>query len=682
MEQENKINELSLKAIPDLYGKNFFIPDYQRGYRWGTRQVEQLMNDLCNFFNERGKGDFYCLQPIVVKELTEGEKATYELHSDTDDNRWYEVVDGQQRLTTIRIILALFKKIQGRFKYKFTIKYKTRPSLGEIYDKLIYDYDEDEYGITVENEQSLDIDSWHILQAAKCVLEWLKEGEAQGVGLDYFTGIFLQYFTQQRGLTGKKSVQVIWYELRDNSDSNATFKRLNDKKVVLNNAELIRAMFLSDSAEYECDESVIDGYPEEVQSIVKEREQARKQSHIVEQWDIIEKQLRQPNFWAFIKDDASDEGYSCRIEYLFDLISQKGQKEKDELYTYLRFDDMVTKHSGVKGLWDLWVKVESNFDTLLSWYQKRDYYHKIGYLIAEKGSAILYNLLDMSTKQTKTRFDKNINWLIKTNMMISVDDDIYTYSYDEEKQRSALNRILFFYNVESTRLATTQGNFPFELYKKEKKKGNLTLEHIHAQNSERIDRTDKAKWEEWIDLNTETLERLKTRFGEGQMYNPRPYIQTLRENKKKVRDNTYVFDTFTRCFDSVNDYYNKMALSEGGSPEIHTISNMALLSGSVNASISNSVFEVKRQLIMEKDAGGEYIPYCTRLVFLKYYNKNKEDFSVQQSFYWSENDRKNYLTNIKETLREVLAAKDPKEEEKNAIEKEEHVAKEQEGTNG
>lgn len=627
------------------------------------------MDDLCKFFDDRGNGEFYCLQPIVVKELSEGEKATYDLHSDTDDNHWYEVIDGQQRLTTIRIIFALEHLLDSDNDERFNIHYQTRDNLSGFFDRMKRD-DNDKYKIVVDDECSLDIDSWHILQAANFIMDWLKKGEDKDQGIRYFKGSFYENFVHKKE-SGKKSVQVIWYELRDNSDPNATFKRLNDKKVALNNAELIRAMFLSDSAEYECDESVIAGYPEEVQGIVKEREQARKQSHIVEQWDIIEKQLRQPNFWAFIKDDASDKGYSCRIEYLFDLISQKSKKEKDELYTYLQFDDMVTKRNGVKGLWDLWVKVESDFDTLLSWYQKRDYYHKIGYLIAEKGSSILYDLLDMSTKQTKTRFDKNINWLIKTNMMISVDDDIYTYSYDDDKQKSALSRILFFYNVESTRLATTQDNFPFELFKKE----NWTLEHIHAQNSERIDRSDKAKWEEWIDFNTEALERLKTRFGEGNLHDPRSVIQILGENKKKVWSNTYVFETFTRCFDCVNDYYNKMALAEGGSPEIHTISNMALLSGSVNTSISNSVFEVKRQLIMEKDADGEYIPYCTRLVFLKYYNKDKEDFSVQQSFYWSEIDRKNYQANIEDILKDVLAAKDPEEEEKNALEKEENVSK-------
>ena len=647
-------NALELKAIPELYDKNFFIPDYQRGYRWGTRQVEQLIDDLTNFF-EKGKGEFYCLQPVVVKAMSSSEIEEYKLHSIDDNNCWYEVIDGQQRLTTIRIILALLGKIKRRFKNRFTIKYKTRPSLGKIFDNFIYDEESNPYHISVDNEEHLDIDSWHILQAANCILNWLKDGETRGNGLYYFEGSFTENFTHQKDLEGKKSVQVIWYELRDNSDPNETFKRLNDKKVSLSNAELIRAMFLSDSAEFECDENIIDGYPEDVQEIVREREQARKQSHIIEQWDIIEKQLRQPEFWAFVKNDASDADYSSRIEYLFDLISQRESTEKDELFTYLRFEEIVKNKIGVKGLWNLWLKVESNFATLLSWYQDRTYYHKLGYLISEKGNTVLMDLLAKSTQQKKSRFKKNINWMIKQHIMLNTNDDIYSYSYDDNKQKEALKRILFYFNVESTRISDTQDNFPFAHYKKRA----WTLEHIHAQNSERIDRTDKAKWEEWIDENIKVLENLNNRFKEGDIYDPRSLIESLNEKKKGVRSNTFVFDDFTTCFDSVNAYYNRMALAEGGTPEVHNISNMALLSGTVNTSISNSVFEVKRQLIMSKDAQGEYIPYCTRLVFLKYYNKDKEDFSVQQSFYWSEQDRENYLSNIQVILQPVLDATDP-----------------------
>ena len=548
----------------------------------------------------------------------------------------------------------MFSKIKRRFKSGFTIKYKTRPSLGEIFDNFIYDDEADPYEVTIENEAHLDIDSWHIIQATRCLLNWLKNGEQRGNGLNFFEGTFLENFTHEKNLEGKKSVQIIWYELRDNSDPNETFKRLNDKKVSLNNAELIRAMFLSDSAEYECDENIIEGYPEEVQEIVREREQARKQSHIIEQWDIIEKQLRQPSFWAFVKNDASDAGYSSRIEYLFDLISKRDINEKDELFTYLRFEEMVKAKVVVKGLWDLWLRVESSFSTLLAWFQNREYYHKIGFLIAEKSNLVLMDLLDKSTKQTKSQFAGNIDLMIKRHIMINTDDDIYTYSYDDNKQAAALKRILFYFNVESTRIADSQDKFPFELYKKQV----WTLEHIHAQNSERIDRTDKAKWAEWTDENIKALRHLTNRFSEGEKYDPRPLIEYLEEKKKIMKTNTFVFDDFTRCFDSVNAYYNNMALSEGGTPEIHNISNMALLSSKVNSSISNSVFEVKRQLILEKDANGEYIPYCTRLVFLKYYNKQKEDFSVQQSFYWSEEDRKNYLENIKSVLKPVLEAKD------------------------
>lgn len=649
-------NQMLPMAIPDLYNKNFFIPDYQRGYRWGQRQVEQLLDDLASFFNN-GKGQFYCLQPVVVKAMDVSEINTLKLHSDDDNNRWYEVIDGQQRLTTIRIILALFNKTQRRFKDKFTIHYKTRPELGKIFDNFIYDEDVDQYSISVNDPNNLDIDSWHILQAAQTILDWLKNGESRGYGLDFFDGTFKENFVQQRNLNDKKSVQVIWYELRDGSNPNETFKRLNDKKVSLNNAELIRAMFLSDSAIYEYDANIIGGYPTEVQTTVIEREQARKQSHIIEQWDIIEKQLRNPKFWAFVKNDASDIGYSCRIEYLFDLISKKQGTEKDELYTYLHFEELVREKK--MGLWKLWLKVESEFATLLSWYSDRNNYHKIGYLISEQGSQVLIDLLDKSTQQTKTCFAKNIDWLIKNHMLQKPNDDIYTYSYDDDAQYSALKRILYYYNVETIRRTETQDFFPFDLYKSE----NWTLEHIHAQNSERIDQNDKKKWKIWIDENKKALEHLASRFGQGHPQDPTKLIDRLKN--EDINKSGYVFADFTNLFDSVNAYYNQMASAEGGTPEIHNISNMALLSGNVNSSISNSVFEVKRQLILKNDAEGEYIPYCTKLVFLKYFNKEDKNFTVQQSFYWSEKDRESYLKNIKSTLENVLKAEDPNNVSKN-----------------
>ena len=141
------------------------------------------------------------------------------------------------------------------------------------------------------------------------------------------------------------------------------FKRLNDKSISLNNAELIRGMFLSDSATYKCDSKVLEKFPDEVRPVVENREQARKQSHIIEEWDIIERQLRDESFWAFVKNKDSKE-YSCRIEYIFDLISQKDSDQKDALYTYLEFDRML-KDGSVNDLWDLWIKVLFSFESMV-----------------------------------------------------------------------------------------------------------------------------------------------------------------------------------------------------------------------------------------------------------------------------------------------------------------------------
>ena len=85
---------LEAKPIGNIKG-NFFIPQYQRGYRWTDSQVKTLLNDLWENCNQEIKKE-YCLQPVVVRK-----------RGDED----YELIDGQQRFTTTLIILSYIKKM-------------------------------------------------------------------------------------------------------------------------------------------------------------------------------------------------------------------------------------------------------------------------------------------------------------------------------------------------------------------------------------------------------------------------------------------------------------------------------------------------------------------------------------------------------------------------------------------
>ena len=81
-----KVEELLVsKSMP--LGMQFYVPNYQRGYRWKESQVQQLLNDIKEFdYEKNNEKKFYCLQPLVVTEDKE--------------NGWV-VIDGQQRLTTL-----------------------------------------------------------------------------------------------------------------------------------------------------------------------------------------------------------------------------------------------------------------------------------------------------------------------------------------------------------------------------------------------------------------------------------------------------------------------------------------------------------------------------------------------------------------------------------------------------
>lgn len=125
-------NILELKTINELQIMNFLIPSYQRGFRWSEKEVTELLNDISEFtpkqIGDTDKKTWYCLQPIVVKVKTDEEIGTQR----------YEVIDGQQRLTTIYLILYYLNQLYTEENREplFTLNYETRPESHSFLEKL------------------------------------------------------------------------------------------------------------------------------------------------------------------------------------------------------------------------------------------------------------------------------------------------------------------------------------------------------------------------------------------------------------------------------------------------------------------------------------------------------------------------------------------------------------------
>ena len=81
---------------------------------------------------------------------------------------------------------------------------------------------------------------------------------------------------------------------------------------------------------------------------------------------------------------------------------------------------------------------------------------------------------------------------------------------------------------------------------------------------------------------------------------------------------------------------------------------MALLAKSDNAALNNSTFDVKRNIIVEMDRRGAFIPYCTKMVFLKYYTPSADN----QVHFWGTKDRKAYVDAIVNKLTPFMTFKE------------------------
>lgn len=575
---------LEEKIIGEIKG-DFTIEAYQRGYRWGEDEVKHLLEDI----NEIPDGQKYCLQPVVVKNV----------------NDKYELIDGQQRMTILYLIM---KYLNAYVDINYSIEYTTRKSENNHIGSKELLESIDKIDLTLS---SSNIDELFIKKSYGIIKAW-------------FNGEKPKMMSFANKL--QKYVTIIWYEVDEDEDSVSIFTRLNIGKINLTNAELVKALFLSRGKKDS--EGRYAGNPYGIEE--------KKQHEIALGWDSMEKDLHDVKFWSFITNEKSDR-YPIRMELLFDMIEMKPGNESN-FYTFNRFYERF-KNSDNK--YETWELIERYMQQLKEWYNDFDLFHHIGFLVAT-GTSVKF-LLDiaMSTDNPikKSEFRLKVLEMIRQRMIFKVGEEEIDYAeLNYEKHSEYIQYVLLLFNVETIRQKGDENiRFPFDRYKNE---GTWSLEHIHAQNSESL--KSNQEWKDWLEIHKKSLEGL----------------EVSSEEKKQIDDVISKMDVVISHIDeigykgSIRDEFNAVApaviniLSDGDDKsQMHTLSNMALLTVGENATLNNSTFDVKRMKIIDMDKAGDYIPICTRNVFMKYYSS-----SDTKLHFWSEEDRKGYICAMNNVL--------------------------------
>lgn len=656
-EQQNNLlqncNRIEQKAVHDLLdGRWFYIPSYQRGYRWTKTQIYDLCNDLLEYALRKNKNPkaFYSLQPLIVrqaKQTIEGEEKVV-----------YEVIDGQQRLTSINILLRCLMKPAGyntEMDLKTNIEvdlyhifYETRPNDYSIFNRL---------GIgTIHNSDIKDIDMAHIVNAYNYINQWMNNEEAndsecarktwQTFTTDQYTlkrvaDTLIGLLTNEKDANDSKgNAQFLWYEIDAQKDAIQEFLSENKGKIQLTDTEKIRGLFLQRKGKEQANDMI--------------------QLSIAKDWELIENTLHRNDFWAFLSSDMSQE--DGRINLIFQYIYDHDQKN-DKTYTgedrlfryyYHKFNnkDSNKEETSVVNEWE---KVMEAYRMLQNWYRNPRIYNLIGLLTKEKEISIktiadLYNLQDVNTTEDfVTKLKQKVCSVIVNKIPISKDGnealdikkgDEHINLFYGPKDKPTILSLLRFINVNLLCQQIEQlledpkdkasdirrsnrdelchiFRFPFDALVV----FGWDVEHIDSATTNSLDKKDEQKkWQE----------EAEQAFGADLTNNPH-YIEQKEaykiadeQGKEKIMSNIL---KFIRDFIREDDHDDRK----------NWIGNLTLLDSGTNRMYKNKIFALKREIIRNRINTGIFVPVCTQNVFNKTFNGCTKD-----NMRWDFNDKKCY----------------------------------------
>ena len=568
----------------------FIIPYLQRAYKWKEKQAKQMLEDFSEFLKQ--EKTYYCMQPLAVVK--------------TEDNK-YELLDGQQRLTTLLILWRiLFEDNKENTFYPYIFEYERDSSESNT---LL-----NRYSFITESDE-------------------IKKGEHRNIDEYYMSkvyGAIKQYFIDnsdnqkedfKKLLKGEgKHILFLWYEVNE-EEKHTTFANLNSGKIELTCSELIKAILLSDDNKESSDNN---GLPDK--------------SLVAAQYAEMEEAFNDDRLWYMLQTDEPLYNGS-RMDLLFNMVLNISQKtyEADpksafyEVYTEKKVD-----------LSKFWKDCRAYFVRIMDLYKNPYTYHYIGYLTYIKDN----NKIDDWVKAYKELGLKGCIEQMKSKVRGSISglDDLEKITYSNTS-KTTLRKIFILHNIQTILihyeaiktanlgLRFSYEQFPFELLYSQK----WDIEHIASLTDNPL--TKQKDREDWI---------ASAKADYPEIFAQRPELNNeidLFEKDSKTEKFTHIYNEIVGSAES-NSPQNKDGLG-----------NLVLLDSHTNRSYHNSLYKRKRKIILaasnidnqNNEYQVTYIPRCTLNVFLKTYNTGLEVKLGE----WTQDDYDKYLGDLKEKLEQI-----------------------------
>ena len=567
----------------------FIIPYLQRAYKWKEKQAKQMLEDFSEFLKQ--EKTYYCMQPLAVVK--------------TEDNK-YELLDGQQRLTTLLILWRiLFEDNKENTFYPYIFEYERDSSESNT---LL-----NRYSFITESDE-------------------IKKGEHRNIDEYYMSkvyGAIKQYFIDnsdnqkedfKKLLKGEgKHILFLWYEVNE-EEKHTTFAHLNSGKIELTCSELIKAILLSDGNKESLDNNRL---PDK--------------SLVAAQYAEMEEAFNDDRLWYMLQTDEPLYNGS-RMDLLFNMVLNINRKAY-EADPKAAFYKVYARRADLSRFWK---DCRAYFVRIMDLYKNPYTYHYIGYLTYTEGN----NKIDDWVKVYKESGLKGCIEQLKSKVRESIsglgDLEKITYS---DTSKATLRKIFILHNIQTILihyetikkanlgLRFSYEQFPFELLYSQR----WDIEHIASQTENPLTKIQDCK--DWI---------ASVRADYSEIFVQRPDLN----NEIDLFEKDSKIEMFKQIYNEI------VSSAEKNSPQNKDgLGNLVLLDSHTNRSYHNSLYKRKRKIILaasnidnqNNEYQVTYIPRCTLNVFLKTYNTGMDVNLVE----WTQDDYNKYLGDIKEKLEQI-----------------------------